>query len=303
MKLHELSPVPGSNPKAYRKGRGNGSGNGKTAGRGQKGQWARSGGGVRGLLLDPLDQRRVSGLGGGGQPGGPLPGGPPAGVAVEAGGDLDQLRGPGFGFGKVAARLEKQRPERREHLLLAREIEFAAVGQQRNLLAAAAGGRQQRSRVAGGQDQQSLRRRLLQRFEQRVLGFVVHPVGVVDHADLAVSAAGAGQMELLLEIAQRIRLRLAPFADLDEVHLSDRAERVKFGIGPLLQLTADPTARAGAPFPAVGTRRDLRQHDRELPAGALRIGVNQKGVGEAVMLPGVFEMADQRGVVEGVIIV
>ena len=47
MKLHELSPVPGSNHKAYRKGRGNGSGNGKTAGRGQKGQWARSGGGVR----------------------------------------------------------------------------------------------------------------------------------------------------------------------------------------------------------------------------------------------------------------
>ena len=47
MKLHELSPVPSSNPKAYRKGRGNGSGNGKTAGRGQKGQWARSGGGVR----------------------------------------------------------------------------------------------------------------------------------------------------------------------------------------------------------------------------------------------------------------
>ena len=47
MKLHELSPVPGSNPKAFRKGRGNGSGNGKTAGRGQKGQWSRSGGGVR----------------------------------------------------------------------------------------------------------------------------------------------------------------------------------------------------------------------------------------------------------------
>ena len=40
-------PAPGSNPKAYRKGRGNGSGNGKTAGRGHKGQWARSGGGVR----------------------------------------------------------------------------------------------------------------------------------------------------------------------------------------------------------------------------------------------------------------
>ena len=47
MNLHELSPAPGSNHKAYRKGRGNGSGNGKTAGRGQKGQWSRSGGGVR----------------------------------------------------------------------------------------------------------------------------------------------------------------------------------------------------------------------------------------------------------------
>ena len=47
MNLHDLSPAPGSNPKAYRKGRGNGSGNGKTAGRGQKGQWSRSGGGVR----------------------------------------------------------------------------------------------------------------------------------------------------------------------------------------------------------------------------------------------------------------
>ena len=47
MKLHELSPAAGSNAKAYRKGRGAGSGNGKTAGRGQKGQWARSGGGVR----------------------------------------------------------------------------------------------------------------------------------------------------------------------------------------------------------------------------------------------------------------
>ena len=32
MNLHELSPAPGSNPKAYRKGRGHGSGNGKTAG-------------------------------------------------------------------------------------------------------------------------------------------------------------------------------------------------------------------------------------------------------------------------------
>ena len=47
MNLHELSPAPGSNPKAYRKGRGHGSGNGKTAGRGHKGQKARSGGKVR----------------------------------------------------------------------------------------------------------------------------------------------------------------------------------------------------------------------------------------------------------------
>ena len=47
MNLHELSPAAGSNTKAYRKGRGKGSGNGKTGGRGHKGQWARSGGGVR----------------------------------------------------------------------------------------------------------------------------------------------------------------------------------------------------------------------------------------------------------------
>ncbi|MBQ4297215.1 MAG: 50S ribosomal protein L15 [Clostridia bacterium] len=47
MKLHELSPAPGSVTKAYRKGRGPGSGNGKTAGKGHKGQNARSGGGVR----------------------------------------------------------------------------------------------------------------------------------------------------------------------------------------------------------------------------------------------------------------
>lgn len=47
MKLHELSPAPGSSKEAYRKGRGAGSGNGKTAGRGHKGQGARSGGGVR----------------------------------------------------------------------------------------------------------------------------------------------------------------------------------------------------------------------------------------------------------------
>lgn len=47
MNLHDLSPAPGSNKPAYRKGRGCGSGNGKTAGKGHKGQWARSGGGVR----------------------------------------------------------------------------------------------------------------------------------------------------------------------------------------------------------------------------------------------------------------
>ena len=43
MKLHELSPVAGSNTAAKRKGRGHGSGNGKTAGYGHKGQKARSG--------------------------------------------------------------------------------------------------------------------------------------------------------------------------------------------------------------------------------------------------------------------
>ena len=47
MKLHELSPAAGSTKEAYRKGRGAGSGNGKTGGRGHKGQKARSGGGVR----------------------------------------------------------------------------------------------------------------------------------------------------------------------------------------------------------------------------------------------------------------
>ena len=47
MKLHELSPAPGSNVECFRKGRGAGSGNGKTAGKGHKGQNARSGGGVR----------------------------------------------------------------------------------------------------------------------------------------------------------------------------------------------------------------------------------------------------------------
>lgn len=47
MKLHELTPAPGSVKEAKRKGRGAGSGNGKTAGKGHKGQKARSGGGVR----------------------------------------------------------------------------------------------------------------------------------------------------------------------------------------------------------------------------------------------------------------
>ena len=47
MKLHELSPNEGSVKDVFRKGRGAGSGNGKTAGKGHKGQNARSGGGVR----------------------------------------------------------------------------------------------------------------------------------------------------------------------------------------------------------------------------------------------------------------
>ena len=47
MKLHELSPAIGSTKEVKRIGRGHGSGNGKTAGKGHKGQWARSGGGVR----------------------------------------------------------------------------------------------------------------------------------------------------------------------------------------------------------------------------------------------------------------
>ena len=47
MKLNELSPAFGSTHVSKRKGRGHGTGNGKTAGRGHKGQKARSGGGVR----------------------------------------------------------------------------------------------------------------------------------------------------------------------------------------------------------------------------------------------------------------
>ena len=47
MKLNELSPAQGSAKSVWRRGRGAGSGNGKTAGKGHKGQNARSGGGVR----------------------------------------------------------------------------------------------------------------------------------------------------------------------------------------------------------------------------------------------------------------
>ena len=47
MKIHELTPAPDSNKEVKRVGRGHGSGNGKTAGKGHKGQNARSGGGVR----------------------------------------------------------------------------------------------------------------------------------------------------------------------------------------------------------------------------------------------------------------
>ena len=47
MKIHELSPAPNSKKEPRRLGRGIGSGLGKTSGKGSKGQWARSGGGVR----------------------------------------------------------------------------------------------------------------------------------------------------------------------------------------------------------------------------------------------------------------
>lgn len=47
MQIHELSPHPKAKTKAKRVGRGIGSGLGKTSGKGNKGQWARSGGGVR----------------------------------------------------------------------------------------------------------------------------------------------------------------------------------------------------------------------------------------------------------------
>lgn len=47
MKLHNLTPAQGANTTERRLGRGIGSGLGKTSGKGHKGQWARSGGGVR----------------------------------------------------------------------------------------------------------------------------------------------------------------------------------------------------------------------------------------------------------------
>ena len=47
MNIHDLSPAEGSTHKVKRKGRGHGSGNGKTSGRGHKGQNSRSGGGTR----------------------------------------------------------------------------------------------------------------------------------------------------------------------------------------------------------------------------------------------------------------
>lgn len=47
MRMHTIAPAPGSVKESKRLGRGIGSGLGKTSGKGHKGQWARSGGGVR----------------------------------------------------------------------------------------------------------------------------------------------------------------------------------------------------------------------------------------------------------------
>lgn len=47
MRIHDLTPAPGARKAPKRLGRGIGSGTGKTSGKGHKGQWARSGGGVR----------------------------------------------------------------------------------------------------------------------------------------------------------------------------------------------------------------------------------------------------------------
>ena len=67
MKLSELSPAEGSVRQAYRKGRGSGSGNGKTGGRGHKGQKARSGGkipkrGFNNIFAKPLEVVNLSAL-------------------------------------------------------------------------------------------------------------------------------------------------------------------------------------------------------------------------------------------------
>ncbi len=58
MKLHELQPALGSNKEAKRKGRGHGSGNGKTAGYGHKGQKARSGAKRAGFEGGQMPQQR-----------------------------------------------------------------------------------------------------------------------------------------------------------------------------------------------------------------------------------------------------
>ena len=62
MNLHELSPAAGSNTKAYRKGRGHGSGNGKTAGRGHKGQCRLPKRGFHNIFAKPLETINVSAL-------------------------------------------------------------------------------------------------------------------------------------------------------------------------------------------------------------------------------------------------
>ena len=58
MKLDELRPAPGSKTTRRRVGRGIGSGLGKTAGKGHKGQNARSGGGLSRRQKMPLDDER-----------------------------------------------------------------------------------------------------------------------------------------------------------------------------------------------------------------------------------------------------
>ena len=62
MELYNLSPAAGSTKEAFRKGRGHGSGNGKTGGRGHKGQKARSGGGVRVGFAKPYEIINLSAL-------------------------------------------------------------------------------------------------------------------------------------------------------------------------------------------------------------------------------------------------